>query len=152
MASEILRGDIEIAINDLAVACREAAAAYQAAAEQDGDPAITHQLRNLALTRDRSSASLADYLVEHFDGPNWPAEERELIAQAALRLKSALGADEPASLLADCRAAEVRVRDAASAALDQPLSDAVHGDIAALAEDAGARIDWLDGYVESAPD
>ena len=147
MANDFLgvRSEAEIAINDLAVACLEAAEVHDAAARGCDDAALEAGLAALAESRRRMSQVVGSYLAERYEGPNWPDQEKELLKRAATRVKSALRPDATASLLADGMAEEERVRDAAAVALRFELSQALRTRISGLQQDAEAQIRWLRG-------
>jgi hypothetical protein len=147
MAMNILRGETEIAINGLAVACLEAADIHESAAHACAEPTLQRKLEDLARSRRRASEMLAAFLAEQYGGPNWPEQERELLKKAATRIKSALSPDGTASLLSDCLTEEARVRDAAAAASHHEVPAAVEARIAELRRDAEAQISWLEGHM-----
>lgn len=146
----ILRGETEIVINGLAVACLEAADIHESAAHACTEPAIQRKLEDLARSRRQASEMLAAFLAEQYGGPNWPEQERELLKKAATRIKSALSPDGTASLLSDSLAEEERVRDAASAASHREVPGAVEARIAELRQDAEAQVRWMQSRVRAA--
>ena len=140
MPSEFLRGEPEIAVNALAVACREAADVHETASSQCEDTTIAAQLDRLAQSRREAETDLADLLAQRYDGPNWPEPERELVRKAVTWAKAALSPDATKALLSDCRAAEARVRDAATEAGAQPLPPALRTRVLHVLYDSEAQV------------
>jgi hypothetical protein len=148
---ELLRSQTEIAVNELAVACMEAADIHESAAHACEEPALADKLNALARSRREICDLLAAYLTEHYGGPNWPEQERELIKKAAARVKSALSPEGIGSLLSDCLAEEERVREAACAAHRQEeISPSVRDRIAKVEEDAASQVRWLQDSLRGA--
>lgn len=147
---ELLRSETEIAINNVAVACLEAADIHESAARACAEPAVGEKLQNLARSRRQASEMLAAFLAEDYGGPNWPEQERELLKKAAARVKSALSPDATVSLLSDCLTEEARVRDTAAAASHQQVPRSVQAEVADLRRDAEAQIRWLQSCIPGA--
>jgi hypothetical protein len=122
----MLRDDLEVALNDLIIALREAADAYETAAEivEAGDGAAyfgsaRDDHRALARRLESEQRSLGHL-------PKGPDRERELVREAVSRVKAGLLEGE-AALLAEREAEEERIAACAAAVLDldATLSDSL---------------------------
>jgi uncharacterized protein (TIGR02284 family) len=139
----VLRSEIVIALNDVVSACREAASQHQTAADACGDEALRGALA--ALSRERSAAidEISQKVQELGDVPNAPPHEKELFESAVTRVKAALSDDELTALLDDCQAKELRVAEAAAAAVAHAGDDALRTRLERLGDDAKTRIPAL---------
>ncbi len=136
----LLRSDSLVALNDLLVACREAASCHRTAADTCPDPDIAKDLAALAQDREDMAENLAETLIAMDDIPNAPNEEKELIEATLTRVKSLLGESEILQLLEDCRTKEQRVAEAADVAVAQKLDKSLQRKIASLRDDATSRM------------
>ena len=139
----ILRSDDQIALNDLIVACREAANGHRTAAELLSDDALAQQLEEIARDREAMAERLAEIVIEADDVPDAPSAEKELLGSAAMRLKSVINEDEIRTVLDDCKQKEQKVVEAAEALLATGPEGALRHDVEALKADASSRLDRL---------
>jgi len=139
----MLRSEIVIALNDVVVACREAASQHQTAAAACGDEALRAALEELS--RDRSAAidEISQKVQDLGDVPNAPPHEKELFETAVTRVKAALSDDELAALLEDCESKELRVAEAAAAAVRHADDGDLRARLERLGDDAESRIPAL---------
>lgn len=140
---DIIRSSLLVALNDLIIACREAASRHRTAAEAVDNRDLEHELRRLADARTALADDLAEIVKKKGDIPNAPPDERELLETVAARVKAALGTDETARLLDGCQAKEDRVAEAAEAALGENLDAPLRRRLNALRDDAHSRIALL---------
>ena len=139
----ILRSDEQIALNELIVACREAANGHRTAAELLSQDALAQQLEELAQDRETMADKLAELVLEGDDIPDAPSAEKELLESAVARLKSVISDDEARQALEDCKLKERKVFEAAEALLAIGPEGALRDDVEALKSDASARLDRL---------
>lgn len=137
---DLIRDDKLVALNDLIVACREAAAFHATAADLAPESGLARDLAALSETRRSQAEELAAAVVEKDDIPNAPSGEKELLDAALARLKSAVSEDETEPLLDDCQAKEDRVAELASALLGHDLEPGLRDRVAALHGEATSRL------------
>lgn len=146
----LLRDDSLVALNDLLIACREAADCHRTAAKASHDPDLAQELTALARDRDAMAEVLREAIVAQDDIPGAPNQEKELIEAALTRVKSVLSEDETVQLLDDCQAKEERVTETAESALGQNPDSVPRQKLAALRDDAASRMaDLKRRYVTS---
>ena len=95
---ELFRDETTIALDAVAVACREAFDIHRTAANAVADAKLAASLRELADARERAAEYLANVLCALADGPNRPPEELELLKQAVVWGRALIGGG-PASVL-----------------------------------------------------
>lgn len=138
---KLLRDDGLVAINDLISLSLEAAELYRSAAETAESAALAGRLADLAGRRQTLAERLiADLRRHHELPPTQPQDEKLLLQKALARVKATLAPSGDAQLLADCRAKEADLAEAAAAALAFPLSDEVRRPIAELRHEAEAGL------------
>lgn len=140
---KILRDETLVALNDLTVACREAAHRHGSAAEMSDDPALRDRLAALARRREEAADRFAEAMIARDDIPGAPSEELELLEAAATKLRSVLGSDETREALRDCLKKEQRLAEAAAAALRHDLDPRLRETVGALHADTAAEIALL---------
>lgn len=132
----MLRDDRQTALNDVVVACAEAADGHAHAAQL----VEAHELARVleALAEQRSAA--ADELGEHLRGlgdlPKAPDSDLEAIRELAERVSAALSADEQTRLVEERERAEAAVEETVAAALDYGLPTATRDVLVRLREEA----------------
>jgi uncharacterized protein (TIGR02284 family) len=133
----MLRNELQTAINDVVVACEEAADGHEHAAEfleqQDGEP--VRLLRALAEQRRAAATEIGDQLRELGDLPKAPDTEAETVHDLIARIKAALSADERQAVLEDRAQAEAVIEQAVSAALRMAVPDRCRELLAQLQEE-----------------
>lgn len=139
----ILRSDDQIALNDLIIACREAANGHRTAAELLSEDALAQRLEEIARDRDAMAERLAEIVIKADDVPDAPSAEKELLGSAAMRLKAVISEDEIRAVLDDCRLKERKVVESADALLAADPEDAVRHSVEELKSDAASRLDRL---------
>lgn len=133
----MLRSELQSAINDVVVACEEAADGHEHAAtflEAQGGEAL-RLLRALAEQRRAAATELGDQLRELGDLPTAPDTELETLHDLVARVKAALSADERQVVLEDRAQAEAAIEQAARAALRMQLPDRCRELLAQLHEE-----------------
>lgn len=134
----------QIALNDLVVACLEAADGHDAAADILGADPLVDMLRGLAAARRGSAAQLGEQLRALGDLPREPDSDLETFRELAARLKAALAADQRRVLLDERMVAEAHLADTAEVALAQaelsPETRALVQQIRAAARAAADRL------------
>jgi uncharacterized protein (TIGR02284 family) len=136
----MLRDDLQTALNDVVVACLEAADGYEAAAGLLDEAALAARFRELADRRRAAAEELAQDLRALGDLPRTPDSDFEAVEIAVSHLKAWLAEDPERSVLDERLAAEVRIADAVAEALAQPD----------LPEDARQRLEHLRDEVAAA--
>ena len=139
----ILRNEVEVTLNDLAIACREAAIHHRTAAEIAGEGELRRALDRLSRSRAREHEEILEILKNLGDTPNAPAHEKEFLDSAVARFKAAISKDERAALLADCQSKEDRIGESARAALRHAEDDALRSRLAKLEENARTSVPAL---------
>lgn len=133
----MLRNELQTALNDVVVACDEAADGHEHAAtfleEQDGEP--VRLLRALAEQRRAAATELGDQLRGLGDLPKAPDTELETLHDVVARVKAALSADERQAVLEDRAQAEAAIEQAATTALRLPVPDRCRELLAQLQEE-----------------
>jgi uncharacterized protein (TIGR02284 family) len=126
----MLRNELQITLNDLIVACLEAADGHEAAAEILGDDPLAEALRSLAGARRALAGQFGEHLRALGDLPREPDADLETVRELAARVMAALSADHRRVLLDERSAAEAHLAAGAEAAL-------AHGD---LSDETGALV------------
>jgi len=139
----ILRSESIVALNDVIIACREAATQHWTSAEIADNRELEDALRQLSRDRGAAFEDLAREVVDSGDVPNAPAHEKELLSSAVTHVKAALSEDEVARLLDDSDAKEARVVETVRAALGHVEDASLRARLRDLENDAGSRIGEL---------
>jgi len=135
----MLRNELQIAINDVVVACAQAADGHEhaAASLEEHDAEAVRLLGALAEQRRAAAAEIGEELRALGDLPAAPDTERETVHELVAHLKAALSADERRALLEDRAQAEAAIEQAADAALRMPVPDRCRELLTQLHEQAG---------------
>jgi hypothetical protein len=130
----LLRNELQTALQDLEVACLEAADGHEAAAAilADDDP-LAPVLRELAGARRAAAERLGDHIRQLDDLPAEPDADLETARDLAARVMAAFSADQHHTVAVERAAAEGHLVALAEAALDQ------HG----LADDARRLVEQI---------
>lgn len=136
----ILRDETMLALHDLVVASREAANRYETVAQTVEDAGIAERLGQLGRARTAAADALAEIIVSRDDVPGAPNEESELLHNALAKVKAALSDDELRTLLAECRAADEAVVEAADHLLSLEAGAPADDLARTLRDDAATRI------------
>lgn len=139
----ILRSDFLVSLNDLIVACREAAIQHWTAADICGDKGLEQEFRRLSQDRNAAFEELASKVTDLGDVPNAPAHEKELLSSVATRVKAALSEDEMSRLFDDCQAKEAQIIESADAVLQFADDESLQARVRELRDDADQRINEL---------
>lgn len=139
----ILRDENMMALNDLVVACREAANRITAASEAMDDDGLATRLAALAEQRNAAADELAEIIVSQDDIPNVPNSERELLRNVATRVVAALSDDRQRELLVRCRDADDAIVEAAERVLSLAVGDPADGLARSLRDQAATQIRQL---------
>lgn len=95
----ILRTDLQTALNDLHVAVQESADHYRDAAEFIDDPAAAELFTTIAGERDSLEKALADAVRDTGDLPAGPDSEKEAGEQLIHRLRTLFASDQAADVI-----------------------------------------------------
>lgn len=121
----MLRNERQIALNEIVVACKEAADIYEACAERVHEPDFASMLRETATERRAALPDLESWLKSIGDLPREPDEDAETAREFLTSIKSALASDERQPVVEDCEEAEQSLEQAIAVALrldfDKPL-------------------------------
>lgn len=113
----MLRSELQIALNDVEVACQEAADGHEWAADFVPDPQLADFLRETAGQRRALADALAEQLVGLGDLPREPDSDLETVRDLVARIKAAFSPDERSALLEDRAAAETHLEACTRTAL-----------------------------------
>ncbi|WP_193222281.1 DUF2383 domain-containing protein [Alkalilimnicola sp. S0819] len=123
------REDKQVALDELIVACREAADRYRYDAQLLGESAIAELFLRLAEERQGWAERLERRLRELGDMPSVPDPEWEVLQNWKERLRAGLGGSAPEALLAAREEGEKALAQALSQALQQDLAPAAREDL-----------------------
>ena len=132
----MLRSELQVALNDVVVACLEAADGHERAADFELDPELADLLHALTEERRSLAEALGERLRDVGDLPRAPDSDLEAVRGVVSRLKAALSADERQALLEERAAAEANLEQAAANALGR---DDLPADARALIEQIRER-------------
>jgi Domain of unknown function (DUF2383) len=113
----LLRTELQVALNDVIVACQEGADGHETAADVIPDDELAARLRAFARERREAAERLGEHLRALGDLPTVPDSDLEALRDLISRFKSALSPEEWRSLLDDRIQAEQHVVACARAAL-----------------------------------
>ena len=134
-----LRNAVEVALNEVLVACEAAEEEHVHAADLLGRGPCADLLRQAAARRREAAAILEEEVRRLGDLPRTPDRDRESLREGLVRVKAALAADEASVVGRDRAAAEGRLRDLCDQALGtEELPARARTRIEALREDASA--------------
>ncbi|MGH6942590.1 MAG: DUF2383 domain-containing protein [Geminicoccaceae bacterium] len=143
----MLRSELQIALNDLEVACQQAADGHESAAGTVVDEELAATLRAFAAQHREAGEILGDRLRDLGDLPSTPDTDLETIKDILSRVKAALSPDERQSLLEDRVAAEAKLEHCADLALEQPeLSEESRAVLNAIRDQARVAQTRLRGF------
>jgi hypothetical protein len=121
----LLLSELQTALNDVVVACLEAADGHAAAAGMLAQDPAAELLAGLAEARRLAAARLGEIVRALGHLPPAPDADLEAARELATRVKTALAPDQRQTLLAERAAAEEHVQSCVAQALSQPdLPDA----------------------------
>jgi len=139
----LLRDDRLVVLHDLVAACRASSRHCILAADLMPDDPRAGDLRALGEQRASDADFFGERMIADDDIPGGPPAERSLLETALARAKAAFADEGLEALMADCREQEVAVLQEAEAARHGPLREDEKAAAAALAEDAGRRLETL---------
>jgi Domain of unknown function (DUF2383) len=113
----MLRTELQVALNDVIVACQEAADGHETAADVIPDAGLAARLKAFVTERREAAERLGEHLRELGDLPRVPDSDLEALRDLVSRFKSALSPEEWRSLLDDRIQAEQHLVACARAAL-----------------------------------
>jgi hypothetical protein len=113
----MLRTELQVALNDVIVACHEAADGHETAADVIPDAGLAARLRAFAGERRDAAEALGEHLRALGDLPGVPDSDLEALRDLVSRFRSALSPEEWRILLDDRIQAEQHVVACARAAL-----------------------------------
>lgn len=142
---DILRNDYLVALNDLVLACRNAANSHSNCAMIAGDTTLGKALSSLCQERTRVSDELAEVVIAENDVPMAPSGEKDVIEKAVLQAKAVLGDSPTEDALKECRAREEEIVAAARKLLEFELDGSLRARVKALSLDATERLTELEG-------
>lgn len=136
----VLREPHLVALNELIIACRNAANRHRLTADATAGQPMAADLARLAEDRERAADRCAETVLNHDDIPSAPAPEKAQIETAITWAKAGLSGEPVTTYLADCLAEEDRVREAAKNALAQELNGDLRQEIERLRDDTSTRV------------
>jgi hypothetical protein len=142
---DILRSDYLVTLNDLVLACRNAASSHARYAEIAGDTTLGKSLSALSRERTRMSDELAKVVIAEDDVPRTPTGEKELIKKAVVQAKAVLVASPTEEALNDCKTKEEEIVAAARKLLEFELDSSLRARVKALSLDASERLASFEG-------
>lgn len=113
----LLRNELQVALNDVIVACHEAADGHETAADVIPDTELAGRLAAFAHERREAADQLGEHLRALDDLPKVPDSDLETLRDLLSRFKSALAPEEWEGLLDDRVRAEQQVVGHVRAAL-----------------------------------
>lgn len=119
----MLRDDAVVAVDDVVLACREAAQAYEDAAGLVDEPAVKELFAELAEDRASMAGELESHVRRMGDLPSEPDPDRGLVARAVRHIKTALTSDEQLTLLREREHGEDALARRMAEALQESLPD-----------------------------
>jgi uncharacterized protein (TIGR02284 family) len=132
----MLRSELQVALNDVVVACLEAADGHERSADFELDPQLADLLRVLTEERRSLAEALGERLKATGDLPRAPDSDLEAVRGVVSRFKAALSADERRALLEERAVAEANLEEVAASAL---CRDDLPADARALVEQIRER-------------
>lgn len=132
----LTRSDDEVALDELTVAVKSAAAAYEDGADMADDEALADLFRAFARTHRDLSGRLDEVLRAMGALPREPDQDGETFRQVLRHARAALTADQRAELLEERRDEEAAVLECAEAALDAGLEAEARAIVEAVREAA----------------
>lgn len=128
----ILRDDRQAALNQLAMACQNAADHYRDVAELLDDPGLERLFQELAGERQQAADALAGQLRRLGDLPQAPDGDWEAVDGLLTRVKTLLAEDRRRALLEEQERREAELAERVEAALDLELPAAARAALEAL--------------------
>jgi len=113
----VLLSELQTALNEVVVACLEAAEGHEAAAGMLADDRLAGVLRELARARREAASELGDVIRQLGDLPPAPDPDLEVARELASRVKAALSPDERQTLMPERAAAEAHLEACIAQAL-----------------------------------
>lgn len=117
----MFRDNRQTALNDLAVACKEAADYYRDDAHYAAGLGLEQLFLNLAEERREMAARLDQHIRGLHDLPSEPDTDRETLHSLLTRLRAGFSGDRSESLLEERQAGERALEEAVERALDEDL-------------------------------
>lgn len=132
----MLRDDRQAALNDVILACAEAAEGHAHAAELVEAQELARVLEAVAGQRSAAADELGEHLQKLGDLPKAPDSDLSAIRELVERLSAALSLDEQTRLVEERERAEATVEEAVTAALAYDLPTATRDLLVRLREEA----------------
>lgn len=131
----MLRDDRQTALNDVILACTEAADGHSRAAQLVEAQGLARVLEALAEQRTAAAEELGEHLKTLGDLPKAPDSDLAAIRELVERVSAALSSDERTRLVEERERAEATVEEAVTAALDDGLPTATRDVLVRLREE-----------------
>lgn len=144
----VLRDPAEAALNEILLACDEAAEEHAYAAGLLGDAPVAETLRQAAQRRRETAAVLRRIVRAHGDLPRAAHGERELVRTGLIQLKAMLAEDRLRAVAADQAVVARRVVEACARLPDDAEAES-RTLVAALAAEAGATEQALQALADA---
>lgn len=139
---KIVRDPIAVALDDLLIACLEAAEIHRAGAAASGAEPMAATLSRLAGDRAETASILAEEVRRLGDSPmTEPIRERILFEKAAVHLGALVGDTTKRAIPDHCRRKERRILECSEAVLGLPVSSSIREHVMKLRADAAQRLD-----------
>ncbi|WP_162913280.1 PA2169 family four-helix-bundle protein [Rhodospirillaceae bacterium SYSU D60014] len=139
----MLRDERQIALNDVIVACKDAADGYDDAADASGEPELAALFRTYGRRRREVAAELETHIRDLGDLPRNPDADAETIERLFTQLKAILSADERATLLEERERGEVEIGRLVEAALNTDLPEGTKTALRQLGQEASEAAQCL---------
>lgn len=136
----MLMSDREVALDEVIVACKDAAHRYRSIAGSVHGAELAALFQDLAEQRQTVAEKLGAYLRELGYLPREPDADKETVQELFSKAKAVLAEDERIVLVEDCEHIEAQIAELTATALSQPLPEQVLATLGRLQETvAGAR-------------
>ena len=119
----MLRDEGQIALNEVIVACKEAADAYDDARDAVEEPELATLFRDYGRRRREFARELEAHIRALGDRPRDPDADSETIERLFTQLKAVLSADERSTLLEERERGEMEIGRRVATALDTNLPE-----------------------------
>lgn len=127
----MLMSDREVALDEVIVACKDAAHQYHHGAGSVHDAELSALFRDLAKQRQTKAQALGMHLRELGYLPREPDADKETVQELFSKAKAVLAEDERIALVDEYEQTEAHIAELTATALKQPLPEQV---LAALRE------------------
>lgn len=136
--------DNVVALNEVILACRDAAARYETAAKILDDENLSNVFRELAAGREQTALRMENALKHMGHLPSEPDPDKQALKILWTKVKAAVKNNEKEVLFSECMALEIRIDEKCKDALEQPIPESVIGILIELKQESTAFRQWLE--------